>query len=77
MKLSDLSSGISLIANLEGFEPGTNDTLTGLTDGMHTVTYNANGGVGATITQAFVGSSATLRSNTFAQFHMGNPAEKR
>ena len=67
VKLSDLQSGIFLVANLEGFEPGINDTLAGLTTGMHTVTYNANGGVGATITQAFVGSSVTLRSNTFTR----------
>ncbi len=67
VKLSDLESGVSLIANLEGFKPGTNDKLAGLTDGMHTVTYDANGGVGATIMQAFKGTSVKLRANTFTR----------
>ena len=67
VKLSDLQSGISLVANLEGFEPGTNDLLASLTTGMHTVTYFANGGVGATITQAYLGESVTLRANSFTR----------
>ncbi|MBQ9720218.1 MAG: hypothetical protein IJV64_05935, partial [Oscillospiraceae bacterium] len=55
VKLSDLKSGVSLIANLDGFDPenSLDDALSGLTAGMHTVTYNPNGGVGATMTQAF------------------------
>ena len=66
VKLSDLESGVSLIANLEGFKEGTNDKLAALTNGMHTVTYDANGGVGATITQAFLpGQPVTLSANTF------------
>ena len=67
VKLSDLESGVSLVANLEGFKPGTNDKLAGLTEGMHTVTYDANGGVGATIMQAFKGTSVKLRANTFTR----------
>ena len=68
VKLSDLQSGISLVANLEGFEPGINDKLAGLTNGMLTVTFEPNGGVGATMTQAFIsGQSVTLRSNTFTR----------
>ena len=67
VKLSDLESGVSLIANLEGFKPGTNDTLAGLTDGMHIVSYDANSGVGATIMQAFKGTSVKLRANTFTR----------
>ena len=67
IKLSELPDGVAMIANLEGFEPGINDALAGLTEGMHTVTYFANGGVGATLTQAFTGSSVTLRANTFTR----------
>ena len=68
VKLSDLQSGISLVANLEGFEPGINDKLAGLTNGMLTVTFEPNGGVGATMTQAFIsGQQATLRANTFTR----------
>jgi len=67
VKLSELNSGISMIANLEGFDPenGLDDILSGLTDGIKTVTYFANGGVGATLTQAFKGDSLALKSNTF------------
>ncbi|MBQ6755980.1 MAG: S-layer homology domain-containing protein [Oscillospiraceae bacterium] len=68
VKLSGLQSGVTMIANLEGFEQGINDDLAGLTEGVHTVTYFANGGVGATITQAFIsGQSATLNANTFTR----------
>ena len=68
VKLSDLEIGVSMIANLEGFEPGINDVLAGLTDGMHTVTFEPNGGVGATITQAFIsGQPVTLNANTFTR----------
>ncbi len=67
VKLSELECGVALIANLEGFEPGTDDLLASLADGMKTVTYDANGGVGATLVQAFLGSSVTLRANTFTR----------
>lgn len=67
VKLSDLESGVSLIANLEGFKPGTNDKLAGLTDGMHTVTFDPNGGVGTPLMQAFKGTSVKLRANTFTR----------
>ena len=67
VKLSELNCGISLVANLEGFEPGTDDLLASLTAGMHTVTFDANGGVGATIIQAAPGGSVTLRANTFTR----------
>ncbi len=69
VKLSELQNGISMIANLEGFDPesGLEDILAGLTEGIKTVTYYSNGGVGATITQAFKGDSVALRSNTFTR----------
>ena len=63
VKLSDLSSGISLIANPNSIDPEAdlNDALKDLT--IYTVTFNPNGGVGATMTQAFVsGQSATLNA---------------
>ena len=68
VKLSDLSSGISLIANPGSIDPETDlgKALEGLT--IYTVTFNPNGGVGATMTQAFVsGQSATLNANTFTR----------
>ena len=68
VKLSDLESGVSLIAGLNGFDPENNldDMLSALR--MNTVTFEPNGGVGATITQAFVsGQSVTLRANTFTR----------
>lgn len=62
VKLSDLNSGVSLIANLGGFNPGE------LTEGMLTITYDANGGIGATMTQVFLnGKPVTLRANTFTR----------
>jgi len=67
IKLSELPDGVAMIANLEGFEPGINDALAGLTEGMHTVTYFANGGVGAPITQAYLGGTVTLRANSFTR----------
>ncbi|MBR1473183.1 MAG: S-layer homology domain-containing protein [Paludibacteraceae bacterium] len=67
VKLSELQSGVSMIANLEGFEQGIGDDLAKLTEGMHTVTYYANGGVGAPLTQAYKGTSVALRSNTFTR----------
>ena len=67
VKLSELQSGVSMVANLEGFEQGIGDDLAKLTEGMHTVTYYANGGVGAPLTQAYKGTSVALRSNTFTR----------
>ena len=67
VKLTELPDGISMIANLEGFWPDTDDELAKLANGMHTVTYDANGGVGAIITQGFLGDSVTLRTNTFTR----------
>ena len=68
VKLSELQSGIWMVANLEGFnsESSLDNALDGLT--IYTVTFDPNGGVGATITQAFVsGQSVTLRANTFTR----------
>lgn len=68
VKLSELESGVSLISNLPGFDPdsGLDDILSGLADGMLTVTFDANGGTGAAMTQAFVsGEATTLRANTY------------
>ena len=48
VKLSDLHNGISLVANLDGFEPenNLNDTLSDITAGMHTITWkNGDGSV--------------------------------
>ena len=69
VKNSELQCGISMIANLEGFDPesGLDEILSGLADGIKTVTYFANGGVGAPLTQAFKGDSLALRSNTFTR----------
>ena len=70
VKLSDLESGISMIANLDGFDPenSLNDLLASLAAEMHTVTFEPNGGVGATMTQAFLpGQSVTLKANTFTR----------
>ena len=67
VKLSELESGVSMIANLEGFWEDINGDLAGLTAGMHTVTYFANGGVGAPITQAYLGDTVTLRANCFTR----------
>ena len=69
VKPSELESGISLVANLEGFDHTTSlsTLLASLTSTMHTVTYEANGGIGATIVQAFSGSSVTLKINTFTR----------
>lgn len=68
VKLSGLQSGIWMVANLEGFHPGSSmdDALDGMT--IVTVTYEPNGGVGATMTQAFIsGQQATLNANTFTR----------
>ena len=63
VKLSELQSGIWMVAN-----PGSDidDTFTVPT--MNTVTFEPNGGVGATMTQAFIsGKEATLNANTFTR----------
>ena len=69
VKLSELESGVSMVANLGTFDPtsGLDDVLASLTEGMHTVTYYPNGGVGATLTQAFKDSSVALKSNVFTR----------
>lgn len=68
VKLSDLESGISLIANPGSIDPETDldKALEGLK--IYTVTFEPNGGDGATMTQAFISSqSATLHANTFTR----------
>ena len=63
VKLSELQSGIWMVAN-----PGSDidNALKNLT--MNTVTFEPNGGVGATMTQAFIsGKEATLNANTFTR----------
>ena len=63
VKLSELQSGIWMVAN-----PGSDvdDAVTGLT--FKTVTFEPNGGVGATMTQVFLnGKPVTLRANTFTR----------
>ena len=68
VKLSELESGIWMVANLDGFNPGNSldDALAGLS--VCTVTFEPNGGVGATMTQAYIsGQSATLAANTFTR----------
>ncbi len=48
VKLSDLKNGVSMVANLDGFDPegSLQDDLAKLTSGMKTVTFDANGGTG-------------------------------
>lgn len=63
VKLSDLQSGIWMVAN-----PGSDidDALTGLT--MNTVTFEPNGGIGATMTQTVLaGKAVKLSANTFTR----------
>ena len=63
VKLSALRNGIWMVAN-----PGSDidDAFTDLT--MNTVTFEPNGGVGATMTQAFLPSQpVTLKANTFTR----------
>ena len=63
VKLSELQSGIWMVAN-----PGSDmdDAVTGLT--FKTVTFEPNGGIGATMTQVFLnGKPVTLRANTFTR----------
>ena len=67
VKLSDLDDGVSLIANLDGFDPDNKleKALANLMEGSHTVTFYPNGGQGAVMTQGFLGNSVTLNANTF------------
>ena len=67
VSLSELKCGVTMVANLEGFEQGINDVLAGLTEDMRTVMFYPNGGVGSPIAQAFKGESVTLRLNTFTR----------
>ena len=68
VKLSDLESSVSLKANLEGFEPGTNDKLADLAKGAYTVTFDANGGTGTMAPQVVLGGkAAALNTNTFTR----------
>ena len=68
VKLSDLSSGITLVANPGSIDPETDlgKALEGLS--IYTVTFEPNGGAGTTTTQAFIsGQSATLNANTYTR----------
>ena len=70
VKLSDLENGVSMVANLDGFDPEGNlqDALAGLTSGMKTVTFDANGGTGTMASQAVLsGKAISLRKNTFTR----------
>lgn len=63
VKLSELQSGVWMVAN-----PGSDmdDAFTGLT--MNTVTFEPNGGIGATMTQAVLtGKAVKLSANTFTR----------
>ena len=68
VKLSDLQNGITLIAN-----PGSIDPETDLNDALKnqaicTVTFEPNGGIGATMTQAVLaGKAVKLSANTFTR----------
>ncbi len=68
VKLSDLQNGITLIANPGSIDPETdlNDALKNLT--ICTVTFEPNGGIGATMTQAVLTDKAVkLSANTFTR----------
>ena len=73
VKLSDLESGISLVADPDGMHPdGENDSKdikSLLADvKMYTVTFDANGGTGTMEPQAVLGGTATaLNTNTFTR----------
>ena len=70
VKLSDLENGVSMVANLDGFDPegSLQDALAGLTSGMKTVTFDANGGTGTMASQAVLsGKAISLRKNTFTR----------
>lgn len=65
VKLSELQSGIWMVAN-----PGSDidDKIADADLTMITVTFEPNGGVGATMTQAFIsGKEATLNANIFTR----------
>ncbi|MBQ7681341.1 MAG: InlB B-repeat-containing protein, partial [Oscillibacter sp.] len=68
VKLSDLESGVSMISNLNGFNPtdGLDDKLAELMAGVHAVTFYPNGGIGIAYAQAFTpGEAMTLNANKF------------
>ena len=72
VKLSDLQSGVSLTANLDGIDPQTEqdltNTLADLANSMRTVTFDANGGIGTMAPQGVVSGTATkLNANTFTR----------
>ena len=72
VKLSDLESGISLVADPDGMHPdgeNKNDIESLLADvKMYTVTFDANGGTGTMEPQAVLGGTATaLNTNTFTR----------
>lgn len=76
VKLSDLQSGVSLTANLDGIDPQSDSTeqtdltnaLAHLANSMRTVTFDANGGTGTMAPQGVVSDTATkLNANTFTR----------
>ena len=76
VKLSDLQSGVSLTANLDGIDPQSDSTeqadltnaLADLANSMRTVTFDANGGTGTMAPQGVVSGTATkLNANTFTR----------
>ena len=73
VKLSDLESGISLVADPDGMHPDgekdSKDIKSLLADvKMYTVTFDANGGTGTMEPQAVLGGTATaLNTNTFTR----------
>ena len=70
VKLSDLENGVSMVANLDGFDPegSLQDDLAKLTSGMKTVTFDANGGTGTMASQAVLSTTDTkLNANTFTR----------
>ena len=70
VKLSDLKNGVSMVANLDGFDPegSLQDALAGLASDIKTVTFDANGGTGTMASQAVLSSADTkLNANTFTR----------
>lgn len=70
VKLSDLKNGVSMVANLDGFdtEGSLQDALAGLASDIKTVTFDANGGTGTMASQAVLSSADTkLNANTFTR----------
>ena len=60
VKLSDLESGVSMVTNLGDIDLSSNT--------FRTVTFDPNGGVGETLTQAVIKNKArALRTNTFTR----------